>query len=470
MRATLLVFGLAVLGLPNLARDLSQPDAPWRDPSPHHIRWITVDGSIRLEVLDWEGSGPPLVLLGCYWSAHQYDEFAPKLTNQFHVYGVTRRGIGASDKPATGYAVQRSVNDLLEVLDSLKAQKPLLVGVSCAGQVLTMFASQHPDRVSGLVYLDGASDPTTPPYDPPLPDSTTVPLPLRPTPEADRSSFKALTKQPGLRVIFPEAEWRQQFAENPDGSVGESLLNRTIRRAITVDARVKPNYAGIRVPVLAMYQAQRPFEEVAAEYDIRNEQERAALRQQYTAIRTMYTRWQQDLLAAIPTARIVELPGANLFMFLSNEADVLREIRAFVATLRGAQAPQAPPDTQMPSVISLPPAFDRVLRDYEAAWRDGDGPRLAALFTEDGFAVQSGSPIRRGRTAIAGGLTKPGGTLQLSAYAYSSSGKVGYIVGGFRYPTTVGVGGRFVLALRSDPDGRWLIAADLDNSGPPPTR
>lgn len=135
-------------------------------------------------------------------------------------------------------------------------------------------------------------------------------------------------------------------------------------------------------------------------------------------------------------------------------------------TPAGAQAPQAPPDTQIPPVISLPPAFDRVLRDYEAAWRDGDGPRLAALFTEDGFAVQSGSPIRRGRAAIAAGLTKPGGALQLTAYAYSSSGDLGYIVGGYRYPTTVGPGGRFVLALRSDPGGRWLIAADLDNSGP----
>ena len=132
----------------------------------------------------------------------------------------------------------------------------------------------------------------------------------------------------------------------------------------------------------------------------------------------------------------------------------------------GAQTPQAPPGTPMPSVVSLPPEFDRVLRDYEAAWRDGDGQRLAALFTEDGFAVQSGSPIRHGRAAIAGGLTKPGGTLQLTAYAYSSSGNVGYIVGGYRYPTTVGAGGRFVLALRSGADGRWLIAADLDNSGP----
>ena len=323
MRAALLVVGLALL---------SQPNAAWRDPSPHQVRWITVDSSIRLEVLDWKGSGPPLVLLGCYLSAHSYDEFAPKLTNQFHVYGITRRGIGASDKPATGYAVQRSVDDLLEALDSLKARKSLLVGTSCAGQVLTMFASQHADRLSGLVYLDGAGDPTTPPYDPPLPDSTTVPRPLKASPEPDRSSFKAFSQRPG-RVTFPEAEWRQQFAENPDGSVGQSLLNFKIRQAITMDARVKPNYAGIRVPVLAMYQAQRPFEEVAAERDIRNEQQRAALRQQYTAIRNMYTRWQQDLLAAIPTARIVELPGANLFMFISNEADVLREIRAFAATL-----------------------------------------------------------------------------------------------------------------------------------------
>ena len=333
MRAKLLVVGLAVLAVPVLAREASQPSAAWRDPSPHQVRWITVDSSVRLEVLDWQGSGPPLVLLGCYLSAHSYDDFAPKLTDQFHVYGLTRRGIGASDKPATGYAVQRSVDDLLEVLDSVKAQKSVLVGNSCAGQVLTMFASQHSDRLSGLVYLDGATDPTTPPYDPPLPDPATVPRPRTPPPQADRSSFTAFTKRSGLAVIFPEAEWHQQFAENPDGSLGESLMKPEIRRAITVDARVKPNYAGIRVPVLAIYQAQRPFEEVAAGYEIRNEQERAALRQQYLAVRNMYTRWQKDLLAAVPRARVVELTGANLYMFLSNEADVLREIRGFVATL-----------------------------------------------------------------------------------------------------------------------------------------
>jgi ketosteroid isomerase-like protein len=116
--------------------------------------------------------------------------------------------------------------------------------------------------------------------------------------------------------------------------------------------------------------------------------------------------------------------------------------------------------------MALPPALDRVLRDYERAWRDGDGRALSALFVDDGFAVQSGSPIARGRSAIARNITGPGGALQLFAYASSTSGQVGYIVGGFRYPNSRGPDGRFVLALRQGPDGRWLIAADLDNSGP----
>jgi non-heme chloroperoxidase len=340
MRSTLFVVGLGVLGASVLApRPGLQSGGAWRDPSPHQVRWITVDSSVRLEVLDWGGSGRPVVLLGCYLTAHMHDEFAPKLTNQFHVYGITRRGIGASDKPTTGYTVQRSANDVLEVLDSLNLQKSLLVGTSCAGQILTMFASQHSDRLNGLVYLDGATGPTLTPaeYDPPMPDPTTLPRSIKPPPAPDYTSFEAyrIAQRRDQRVAFPEAELRQQFVANPDGSVGRSLLSPVIRRAITVDARVKPDYAGIRVPVLAIYQAERPFEEVAADYTIRNEQERAALRQQYAATRALYIRWQHDLLAGVPTARIVELPGASLFMFLSNEADVLREVRAFAATLTG---------------------------------------------------------------------------------------------------------------------------------------
>src|SRR5688572_7770306 len=134
LRSVLFLLGFGALGVSALAlRPGPQLTTGWRDPSPHQVRTITVDSSVRLEVLDWGGSGRPVVLLGCYLTAHVYDDFAPKLTDRFHVYGITRRGLGASDKPSEGYSVQRSVDDVLEVLESLKLQKPILLGTSCGG-------------------------------------------------------------------------------------------------------------------------------------------------------------------------------------------------------------------------------------------------------------------------------------------------------------------------------------------------
>jgi ketosteroid isomerase-like protein len=114
--------------------------------------------------------------------------------------------------------------------------------------------------------------------------------------------------------------------------------------------------------------------------------------------------------------------------------------------------------------VTLPPALDRVLRDYEAAWKAGDGAKLAGLFAEDGMALPSGSKPIRGREAIAKWHTKPGGELQLRAFAWSTSDSTGYIIGGFRYPGSTGPGGKFLLALRRHRGGPWLIAADMDNS------
>ncbi len=147
---------------------------------------------------------------------------------------------------------------------------------------------------------------------------------------------------------------------------------------------------------------------------------------------------------------------------------VLAACAVLLTAVAAPAQPTLPRDAASPVAVTLPPELDRVLRDYERAWRDGNGSALAALFTDDGFAVQNGSPIARGHAAIAGNISGPGGALQLSAFAYAVSGRVGYIVGGYRYPETTSAGGRFVLALSQGADGRWRIAADLDNSGPPP--
>lgn len=131
-------------------------------------------------------------------------------------------------------------------------------------------------------------------------------------------------------------------------------------------------------------------------------------------------------------------------------------------------APAADPLGQKP--ITLPAALDRVLRDYEAAWEAGDGKRLSELFTTDGFALSNGIMPIRGRDGIAAWHTRPGGDLQLRAFAYATADSVGYIVGGYNYPNSPGPGGKFLLALRRGPGGRWLIAADMDNSAARPNR
>ncbi|MFN0182114.1 MAG: YybH family protein [Gemmatimonadales bacterium] len=124
---------------------------------------------------------------------------------------------------------------------------------------------------------------------------------------------------------------------------------------------------------------------------------------------------------------------------------------------------QAKPSWPLPTV-ELPAELSRVLRDYEAAWKAGDGTRLAEVFTEDGFIMSNGRLPERGTAAIRASHTRPGGDLQLVTFGYATADTVGYIVGGYRYPNTVGPGGKFVLALRRDAQRRWRIAADIENN------
>jgi hypothetical protein len=117
-----------------LVESLSADAAPWRDPSPHAVRFVTVDDGVRLEVLDWGGSGRSVVLLaGGGSTAHVFDDFAPKLAAHYRVYGITRRGCGASGFAESPNPVDRLRNDLLSSLDVLGLDRPVLAGHSIAG-------------------------------------------------------------------------------------------------------------------------------------------------------------------------------------------------------------------------------------------------------------------------------------------------------------------------------------------------
>lgn len=140
-----------------------------------------------------------------------------------------------------------------------------------------------------------------------------------------------------------------------------------------------------------------------------------------------------------------------------------------------AQTPQAAPAVAaepLPSV-TLPANLERVLRDYERAWRANDIPALVALFTEDGFVLQPGRPPVRGRAGLTNVYTgQAGGPLRLRALAHATADSVGYIIGAYGYGEAPGDQGKFTLTLRQV-GGKWLIASDMDSGNqqrraPPP--
>jgi len=133
------------------------------------------------------------------------------------------------------------------------------------------------------------------------------------------------------------------------------------------------------------------------------------------------------------------------------------------------QQPLSPQPVPPPlPAVALPPALDRVLRDYERYWRTGDAVALSELFTTDGFVARRGGWIR-GRAAIRDAYTEVGSDLRLRPLAYGIADSVGYIVGAYGYGDTASTTdtGRFLLALRQPAGTRWLIAADLDGTNRP---
>jgi pimeloyl-ACP methyl ester carboxylesterase len=305
----------------------------WRDPSPHRVTMVAVDHDVTLEVLDWGGAGRPLVLLaGLGNTAHVFDEFAPRLTALGHVYGITRRGFGASSVPPAGYDADRLADDVLTVLDALHLERPLLIGHSIAGEELSSLAARYPARAAGLVYLDAVGDRTAPM--PPMPS-----LPSARPSAADTRSLGAYQawQKTAQGMAFPESELRQTRAIGADGSVGAPVAQALVFSGIVSGVK-KPDYAKMRVPALSL-QSLPPAsmtEARTAKLALPNMFPGAsdsALDQLFATIRQVTRANTAAFERDLAGARNVELVGASHHEFLSHPDDVLRELRSFVAML-----------------------------------------------------------------------------------------------------------------------------------------
>ena len=307
------------------------------DASPHTVQFVTVEPGVKLEVLDWGGTGRPLVFLaGLTNTAHGFDNFAPKFTGKYHVYGITRRGFGSSSPvtpDAHNYSSDRLGDDVLAVIDALHLQKPVVVGHSIAGEELSSIGSRHPEKVSGLIYLDAGF-----PYafydrvhgDPQLDmldtrDRIEQLLPNNGFPSGQEQRIE------GLLASLPQLEKDLQNQLKLLQAVPSPTTNAPLTPSATAASAIfsgEHKYTEIKVPCLAIFAV--PHNPNSGALLPTDEAHHAAA---VAADLERTTNLANAFAAGVPSAQVIRLPNADHYVFNSNEAEVLRAINDFLDKL-----------------------------------------------------------------------------------------------------------------------------------------
>ena len=113
-------------------------------------------GAMRFHYLDWGGDGHPILFLhGGGLSAHTWDVVCLMLRDRYRCVAFDQRGHGDSEwSPAIDYGVETQVGDVEGFVDSLKLDRPVLVGQSMGGLNSIAYAVRHSKRMKGLVVVD----------------------------------------------------------------------------------------------------------------------------------------------------------------------------------------------------------------------------------------------------------------------------------------------------------------------------
>ena len=292
----------------------------------HKVRFVTVDPGVQLEVLDWGGSGKPLVFLaGAGDTAHRFDGFAPQFTGQHHVYGLTRRGSGASSTPAPAngnYSADHLGDDVLAVMRALHIERPVLVGHSIAGQELSSVGSRFPKTVSGLIYLDAATsfafyDPAHPPIEIEMNDIK------RRIDEIEAGGVnetnKLLELESALARFEPVLHQNNQEVANMPPLPPRTPVGAAMNFGMQA-------FTNIPVPTLAIYACPHNWDRVPDDSSGR----KAALTRDDKA---RCTEWTDNFRRGVPSARIVTIPNADHYVYLSNREKVVTEMNRFLGSL-----------------------------------------------------------------------------------------------------------------------------------------
>ncbi len=295
---------------------------------------ISVEKGVSLEVLDWGGTGRPLVLLtGLPDTAHIFDDFAPKLTAKYHVYGISRRGRGASSVPepnATNYTADRLGEDVLAVIDALHLNKPVIAGHSIAGEELSYIGSHHPEKVAGLIYMEAG-------YPYALYDQANGELELDSIELRDqlRQFTNGYAQEPvkdygELIANLERVETEVKKHQRDMGNLPPTPVSPRMTPDLFAIMEGRKSFTTIRVPALVIFATDpNPISGDDPQAHAQAVRQALMIREKKSQIAA----WKRQ----VPSAHMVLIPHATHYVFRSNEADVLREMNNFIATLPAAK-------------------------------------------------------------------------------------------------------------------------------------
>jgi pimeloyl-ACP methyl ester carboxylesterase len=142
---------LAVIGLLLGASPLAASVEPY--PANFHARQIATNGTnlyVRVG-----GTGPAVVLLHGYGeTGDMWAPLAKMLAKDHTVIVPDLRGMGLSERPASGYDKKTQGHDIAGVLDALKIDRADLVTHDIGNMVGYALAAEYPGRITRFVIID----------------------------------------------------------------------------------------------------------------------------------------------------------------------------------------------------------------------------------------------------------------------------------------------------------------------------
>lgn len=242
----------------------------------------------------WSAPETILLLHGTAESGESWFAWAPHLARRFRVVRPDMRGFGDSTPMPRDFpwSLDRVIDDLLRLMDSIGAKRFHLVGAKLGGTIARALAGRHPDRVITLSAIG-----TPPPTRTKTPEMVAARVQFCQDHNFEKSARERMKLRLGTAFSADGAEWWARFmARTPDSTHAGWIENISY-------SDIGPDLPRISCPTLVM---------VTEKSDLGSVE--------------ITRRWQE----MIPDSRLVVVPGDSYHVAASHADMCARTVIDFI--------------------------------------------------------------------------------------------------------------------------------------------